>query len=100
MADWEANEAKMVEKNRPEAERQVRTSYILGKILEKEELAVSDAEVDAKIKTILDSSPAGQRADIESWTQSRRENIRSQMREEKLFDFLIQNGKVTDVTPS
>lgn len=100
MADWEANEAKMVEKNRPEAERQVRTSYILGKILEKEELSVPDAEVDAKIKTILDSSPVGQRADIESWTQSRRENIRSQMREEKLFDFLIQNGKVTDVTPS
>ncbi|MBK8869579.1 MAG: trigger factor [Elusimicrobia bacterium] len=100
MADWEANEAKMVDKNRPEAERQVRTSYILGKILEKENILVPDTDVDSKIKSIVDASPVGQRAEVESWSQSRRENIRSQMREEKLFDFLIQNAKVTDVTPS
>ncbi len=100
MADWESNEPKMVEKNRPEAERQVRTSYILGKILDIEKLGVSDEEVDAKVKSIVESSPVAQRAEVESWTQSRRENIRGQMREEKLFDFLIQNANVTVATPS
>lgn len=100
MSDWEPNEAKMMDKNRPEAERQVRTSYILGRLLEAEKIVVSDEDLDGKVKSLVENSTVGQRADVEKWTNERRENIRAQMREEKLFDFLIQNANVTDVKPS
>lgn len=96
VTDWAANEEKMREKNRPEAERQVRLSYILGKILESENVAVPDADVDAHIQKILDGARPDQRADVQKWMDSRRENIRGQMREERLFDSLIQNAKVTE----
>jgi trigger factor len=99
-SDWAANEAKMLEKNRPEAERQVRLSYILGQILESEKLTVPDADVEAHIQKILGGSPAAQRKEIEEWMASRRENVRAQMREERLFDFLITNGKMTEGSPS
>lgn len=100
VTDWAANEEKMREKNRPEAERQVRLSYILGRILDSEKVEVSDADVDAHIQKILDGARADQRADVQKWMDSRRDNIRSQMREERLFDLLIQTAKVTDAPAS
>jgi trigger factor len=96
VTDWDANEEKMREKNRPEAERQVRLSYILGKILETENVVVGDADVDAHIQKIVEGARADQRADVQKWMDSRRTVIRSQMREERLFDFLIQHAKVTE----
>lgn len=96
VTDWAANEEKMREKNRPEAERQVRLSYILGKILETENISVPDADVDAHIQKILDGARPDQRADVQKWMESRRENIRGQMREERLFDELIRHAKVTE----
>ena len=100
VTDWAANEEKMVEKNRPEAERQVRLSYILGTILDNEKIAVPDADVDAHIQKILDGARPDQRADVQKWMDARRENIRGQMREERLFDLLIQNAKVTETVAS
>ena len=38
--------------------------------------------------------------DVQKWMDSRRDNIRSQMREERLFDLLIQTAKVTDAPAS
>ena len=96
VTDWAANEEKMREKNPPEAERKVRLSYILGKILETENVAVADADVDAHIQKILDGARPDQRADVQKWMDARRENIRGQMREERLFDELIRNAKVSD----
>lgn len=99
-ADWQAQEPKMFEKNRPEAERQVRLSYILGKILEQEKVAVSDEDVDAHIEKILGGARPDQRAEVETWMRSRRDNVKAQLREERLFDFLIQNAKITEAPAS
>ncbi|MBL8023325.1 MAG: trigger factor [Elusimicrobia bacterium] len=96
VTDWEANEEKMREKNRPEAERQVRLSYILGNILETENIRVPEADVDAHIQKIIEGARPDQRTDVETWMKSRRDSIQSQMREERLFDFLISNATVTE----
>jgi hypothetical protein len=75
-------------------------SYILGKILETENVAVPDADVDAHIQKIWRGLGRTRRADVQKWMDSRGAlYIRSQMREERLFDFLIQNAKVTE-TPA
>jgi trigger factor len=100
VTDWEANEEKMREKNRPEAERQVRLSYILGQILDLEKITVPDEDVETHIQKILEGARPDQRADVQKWMDSRRDNIRSQMREERLFDFLIENAKVTEASAS
>ncbi|MBK8576440.1 MAG: trigger factor [Elusimicrobia bacterium] len=69
LTDWAAGEEKMREKNRPEAERQVRLSYILREIVAAENVAVADADVDAHIQKILEGARADQRADMQSgWT--------------------------------
>ncbi len=95
-ADWKANEPKMLEKNRPEAERQVRLSYLLARIAGKEKIDVSEGDVDAQIQKIVDGSRPDQKADVERWMKGRRDTLRAQLREEKLFDFLIQSAKVTE----
>lgn len=98
-ADWKSAEPKMLEKNRPEAERQVRLSYLLSRIAELEKINVEDADVDAQIQKIVDGARPEQRTDVENWMKGRRDTLRAQLREERLFDFLIQQAKVTE-TPA
>ena len=94
--EWKTNQDKMLERNRPEAERQVRLSYILGKIIEEEKLTVSDSDVEVQVRKIVDSIAPERRSDAEKWMDGRRDTLRAQLREERLFDFLIQNAKVTE----
>jgi trigger factor len=94
--EWTANQDKLMERNRPEAERQVRLSYILGKIIDEEKLAVNDQDVEVQVRKIVDTIAPERRADAEKWMDGRRDTLRAQLREEKLFDFLIQNAKVTE----
>jgi trigger factor len=100
VADWQANEEKMREKNVPEAERQVRLSYILGQVIQNEKIDVPEPDVDAHIRKIIEGARPEQRTNVETWMKSRRDSIRSQMREERLFDFLISNATVTETVVS
>lgn len=94
--EWKANQDKLLERNRPEAERQVRLSYILGKIIDEEKLTVSDQDIEVQVRKIVDSIAPERRSDAEKWMEGRRDTLRAQLREERLFDFLIQNAKVTE----
>lgn len=94
--EWKANQDKLMERNRPEAERQVRLSYILGKIIDEEKLTVSDQDIEVQVRKIVDSIAPERRSDAEKWMEGRRDTLRAQLREERLFDFLIQNAKVTE----
>lgn len=94
--DWKNNEPKLLERNRPEAERQVRLSYILSRVAESEKIQVSEEDIDKKIAQIVEGARPEQKSDIETWMKGRRDNLRAQLQEERLFDFLIQNAKVAE----
>jgi trigger factor len=90
--DWKANEEKIAAKNRAEAERQVRLSYLLSEIAEKEKLEVSDPEVEGLIRKTVDSVEPARKAEMQKWMEGRRDTLRAQLKEEKIFTFLIENA--------
>lgn len=99
-SDWEANRAKMIEKNRPEAEKQVRTSYILIEIAKKEKIEADDTDVDAAMEKAAKDVAPEKRDEMKKWFEERRESLKAQIREEKIFDFLIQKAQTTEQTAS
>ncbi len=95
--DWKANEEKMAAKNRVEAEKQVRLSYLLTAVGEAEKIEVSDAEVEDLVRKSVEGVEPARRDDFRKWMEGRRDALRSQIREEKIFAFLIEQAKVTEV---
>jgi trigger factor len=95
--EWKANEEKMTERNKAEAERQVRLSYLLTWVRDAEKIEASDPEVDEAIEKAAEASEAARRDQMRKWMKSRRDSIRAQLVEEKIFTFLIENAKVTEV---
>lgn len=94
---------KFVERLRPdartEAERQVRLAYLLDAIAEHEKIEVTDDEVQSRIQAILEKSPASERASMEKALRgSYLERLRSELRETKLFSWLLDNAKVKEVS--
>jgi trigger factor len=99
-SDWNANADKMRERNRPEAEKQVRLSYLLIAVAEKENIEATDADVDEAIRKAAEGVPAEKLDEMKKWYEERRENLRAQLKEEKIFKFLLDNAKVTEPTAS
>jgi trigger factor len=95
-ADWTANEPKMRERNMPEAEKQVRLSYLLTTIAEKESIEAADAEVDEAVRKAAEEVSADRVEELKKWYEERRENLRAQLKEEKIFKFLLDNARVTE----
>jgi trigger factor len=93
--DWKANEAKMLERNRAEAERSIRLSYLLTAIADKEKIEVSDAEVDELLRKSVESVEPARRKEMEKWMSGRRDEVRAQLKEEKIFTLLIEGAKAT-----
>ncbi len=94
---WKESEEKMSDKNKPEAERQVRLSYILSKIADEEKLVVEDMELDEMIRESVESAESGRRDEMKKMLNERREHLRAQMKEEKIFNLLLDNAKTTEV---
>jgi trigger factor len=95
--DWKANEEKMVSKNRVEAERQIRLSYVLERIAEAEKLEVSDEEVARLAQHSLETADPGRRREMERWLAERGDHLRAQIREEKIFTLLIDKAAMKEV---
>jgi FKBP-type peptidyl-prolyl cis-trans isomerase (trigger factor) len=68
----------------------------LSHIAHQEKIDVTEADLDAHIARVVDGAPADQKADVSKWMAERRESMQGQMREEKLFDFLIGQASVVD----
>jgi len=94
VSDWEANESKMLEKNRPEAERQVRLSYVLNKIIETEKITVTDADVTKRVDELVNGSRPEQQKSVREFLEKQTDTLSAQIQEERLFDFLIENAQV------
>jgi trigger factor len=95
--DWKSNESKMIEKNKVEAERQLRLSYILSSIAREEKIEATEAEVEDIIKKSVESVEPARRGGMEKYMESRRDSVHSQLIEEKVYSWLIDQAKVKEV---
>lgn len=92
--DLEKNREAIIENATTSAKRQLRLRYILGAIAEKENVALSDDEVEQKIEVLAKDfrmKPEQLRAQIEK--NGRMELLRSQVRDEKTILFLLDEAK-------
>jgi len=78
-----------------EAERTVRLSYILNAIFAKESLAVTDADVDAEKKKMLEANPQREAA-VNKYFDEKKDSIMISLKEEKLFKFLLDSAKISE----
>ncbi len=89
----ESSEAKYAE----EAEKNVRLAYILNSINEQEKLDVTKEELDAEKQKMIDANPK-RKEDVENYFKENLENISSSLKEEKIFKFLVNNAKITEIS--
>ena len=80
-------------KFREEAKKNVRLSYILNSVYAKENLTVTDADIEAE-KNKMKSSNPGREVSVDKYFDEKKENIMLSLKEEKLFGFFLKNAKV------
>ncbi|MDR2351132.1 MAG: trigger factor [Endomicrobium sp.] len=76
-----------------EAKKNVRLSYILNSVYAKENLTVTDADIEAEKNKMKFSNP-GKEAFVDKYFDEKRESIMLSLKEEKLFGFFLKNAKV------
>ena len=96
-----ADLAKVIEKAKPElqkqAEKDVRLAYILNAIASQESIEATEAEINAKIDGIIQKSDAKQRPALEKALKSTYAGqLQSEIRESKLFTWLIDHAKIKE----
>ena len=98
--DEETTEEKAQEEYRTIAERRVRLGLVLSEIGEKNEIQVSDEEVQRGIMTRAQQFPGQERQVFEYYTQNAEAlaSIRAPIFEEKVVDYLLELAKVEDKT--
>jgi trigger factor len=90
--DWK----KIFEEERPNAELSVRRSIFLDAIARQEKIDISDEEVDLELQKIAEGtnkSVTALRAQLEK--ENRIEGFRQHLMENKAFDFIYRNAKIT-----
>ena len=90
----EKNRDAIIENATANAKRQLRVRYLLGRVAEQEGITLADAEVEQKIAELsvdFNMKPEQLRAQIEK--NGRMEMLKSQIRDEKTLQFLIDEAK-------
>ncbi len=92
---------KVIEKAKPDvlkqAEKDVRLAYVLNAIAAEESVDATDAELNAKIDEIVNQSQPKERGSLEKALRGKySDQIRSELRETKLFAWLIEHAKVKE----
>ncbi|MBN1384436.1 MAG: trigger factor [Elusimicrobia bacterium] len=82
----------MKDKYKTDAEKTVRISYLLSRIAKDEDISVSMEDVNRKIEEF-----SGGDKKVAANYDKHREYIMLQMKEKKLFDFLLENAKIKEV---
>ncbi len=93
----EKADAVLAEKLRPKAVKNVKATIILDEIAEKEKILVSEAEVKDRISLIAKQFQATPDAIVNLFMtrDGSLENLRHNIREEKVLDFLLSNAEIT-----
>ena len=92
-------DADMQQEMQTRAERKIRAGLLFTAISEQQKLAVSDDEVEAKLKEIAEQSGkhiAKVRADYQD---ERREQLQNQLLQNKLLEYLLSQATITDAVP-
>lgn len=96
----DVNLEKVRQNFRPGAERRARADLILACIAEKENIQVSDEDVEAGIKDLAADLKETPERIREFHEQSNlMESLRRHLREEKTIDFLVQQAHIKEVSP-
>lgn len=95
--EWNKNIDRWREKYKPEAERNVRVSYILNGIADEEKLGVTDDDLKAERERMEKANPE-RAADVEKYFNEQKSRISANLKEEKIFKFLLDNAKVKEET--
>lgn len=90
---WLKQKEQSQEKIRPEAEKQVRLSYILSAVAAIERIEAKDEDFDAEFNKAVSQSPAREHA-IREYYNKHKDEILSRIKEDKLFKFLFDSAKI------
>jgi len=90
-------DAALRERVKPQAERDVRLSYLLKAIAEQEKLESVDEEIASLKKKALEESKDKQE-NVDKYFQEHLVSIRASLIESKVIDFLKKNAKIKTVT--
>jgi trigger factor len=93
--------SKVIEKAKPDvmkqAEKDVRLAYILNAIAAEESIDADEAELNSKIDEIVKRSEQKERNGLEKALRGKySDQLRSEIRETKLFSWLIEHAKVKE----
>jgi len=93
----EKEQTEITEKLKPEAEKELRMSYLLSAIAEKEKLAIADEEIEAELKRNMEAAKDdAQKEDVRRFFAERREAVVSSLLDRKTMDFLKQKAVITE----
>jgi len=90
--DWK----KIFDEERPNAEQVVRRSIVLDAIVRQENIEISEEDIDSELQKIAEGtnkSAASLKAQLEK--EGRLEGFKQHLRENKAFDFIYRNAKIT-----
>jgi trigger factor len=89
---------KLIEYAEAQAERQLKASFITDEIAKRENLAVSDEELEKSLEEISKESEQEESRIREYFKSERvRERYREQLRVKKILDFIVDNAKIEEV---
>jgi len=93
-----AQREKITEFAAKEAERQLKLTFVTDEIAKRENLGISDEELNESIEKMLEESE-GVGADIRDYfkTERARERYRDQLRVKKILDFIVDGAKIVEV---
>ncbi|MCX5783053.1 MAG: trigger factor, partial [Elusimicrobia bacterium] len=93
----EEEQKKLREKIRPAVERDIRISYIMHGIAEKEKIEVSPADYDGELeKSLARSANENERQAVRKFFESRRDDIMVSIRERKIIEFLKSKAVIQE----
>jgi trigger factor len=85
------------ERLKPQAENEVRISYILSSIAEREKIQAVDADLSAELdKSLADAESDQQKDEIRRFFEEKKETISSMIRERKTLQFVREKAAITD----
>ncbi|MCB4792356.1 MAG: trigger factor [Elusimicrobia bacterium] len=92
---WKTNFEKNKDKYLKEAEEDVRLSYIFREVIKEFKIEVSQEELNKRLETMKESNK-GREKEVEKYFSENKEKISASLKEEKIFDFLIENAKIKE----
>jgi trigger factor len=85
---------------RDRAERKVRAGLLFSAVADQQKLEVTDADVDGKLAQIAEQSGKHVAKVRAEYTGERRDQLRMQILENKLLEYLLSQATITDAVPA